>query len=174
MAANISDGNRTVSHKEPVAEIAHIVKHDDVTTTVLKVDELPSSSLYPAGLYDQANPAIEVLQLHKLVNAKGDILTFESYCVESSPASVGERFVFRCWWTSDALDLVLNTDLVWSQEKYPDDQGHWYCPLTYETIGSDEGQAEGYRSGDTWVTVEAYEKFIRDDVLRIRGGRRAR
>ncbi len=132
-----------MSYKAPVAEIADIFKHDDVTTTVLKVDELPSPPFYPAGLYDQANPAIEVLQLHKLVNAKGDVLAFESFDIQSGLPSVGKRFVFRCWWTSDALDLVLNTDLVWRQEKYPDDQGHWYCPLTYETIGSDERPGGG-------------------------------
>ncbi len=164
-----------MTYKEPVAEVVDIARQRDVTTTVLKVlGELPSAPLYPAALYHQSDPSREALQLHKLVGTARNVLTFQSYDVGPTLPSPGQRFIFRCWWSRDALELVLNTDLTWTLQEYPDDGSHSHCPLTYETISAYTGHRDGYRSGDTWITVEAYDRFIRDDVLRIRGEHKLR
>lgn len=47
------------------------------------------------------------------------------------------------------------------------DWDHEHCVLTWATINDSD---EGYLSGPDgkWLTVESYERYIRDDALRLR------
>ena len=160
-------------YKEPVAEILELLERDNVTACVVQLDRVLGSDsfLAPAALYSLQEPAQERLQLHKLVDRVEKTLRFESYNLKPPLPSKGDKFIFRAWWRSDALALVKDTSLIWTRERYPDNGKHEHCPLTYKTISAYTGEREGYRCGKTWITVDAYERFIRDDILRLRGKR---
>ncbi|HEX6122138.1 MAG TPA: hypothetical protein VFY89_03205, partial [Ktedonobacterales bacterium] len=95
---------------------------------------------------------------------------FETYDHAGPLPEPGRPYIFGAWWTSDALDAVLDRQAVWMRERYPDDGTHEHCLLTWETIAAyDPYQREGYRSEHGWITVAAYETYIEQDLLRLRG-----
>jgi hypothetical protein len=122
--------------------------------------------LAPAGLYDTRTQREEAAQLHKLVHSDAAVHTFYTFPPHRvSSELVGQRLVYRPWWTPRQLELVIDTALRWEREQYPADGDHSHCGLTWETITA---PMEAYRCGDTWITVDAYERFIRDDTLHYR------
>lgn len=163
---------------ERTARVVDVSTKEDVTVVQIEVQGearplIPP--IAPAALYAEDDPAREVYQLHRLLHEEGDRLTFETYRDTSAEApEVGHRYVFRSWWLEDALELVEDTSLEWTLERYPDNGDHDFCPLTYGDICGKPDcaacQHEGYRSGNRWITVDAYQRFIRDDVLRLRRG----
>jgi hypothetical protein len=125
----------------------------------------------PAGLYDLETERVEAAQLHKFVSAnpaeeRAVFRTFAPHC--PSPRLANGRYVYRPWWTPDQFALVLDLERIWSRERYPDDGSHEHCFLSWESIASYADNKEGYRSGGLWITVDAYEKYIRDDIFRCR------
>jgi hypothetical protein len=69
------------------------------------------------------------------------------------------------------MDLVPDTTRKWQRTKCPDNGKHDFCPMTYKNIGADEAEREGYLSDGVWISVDAYDKYIRDDFLRVRQAR---
>ena len=124
----------------------------------------------PAALYDTQTERVEAVQLHKLVCSSEESFTFHTFPPQHvSSAIIGGTFVYRPWWTPEQLEIVLDTSLPWSRERYPDDGSHTHCMLTWEAISAYAEPTEGYRCGrHTWITVDAYEKFIRGDLYRCR------
>ena len=155
-------------YQDAVGEIVDIARQGDLTRTVLEVDRVEGGSLWPSNLFDRAEPSRNVLELHKLLQRQGEILTYESYDLDSPLPAKGGQYIFRSMWTPDVLDIVLNTELAWKRELYPDNGSHDHCPLTWKTICSYTGEREGYRSGSIWISVDAYERYIRNDILRVR------
>jgi hypothetical protein len=122
--------------------------------------------LAPAGLYDTRTQREEAAQLHKLVRSDAAVHTFHTFPPHRvSSEVVGQRFVYRPWWTPQQLELATDTALRWERERYPADDDHSHCGLTSQTITA---PMEAYRCGDMWITIEAYERFIRDDIFHCR------
>jgi len=138
--------------------------------TTLEGSPTPYSSvLAPAGLYDIQSQKIESYQLHKLLHWTNDKLVFKTYGQPLPATSLdGLEFVFRPWWTDEAWKLVTDKELSWERLPYPSNGSHEHCAITWEAIGQGEKNKEGYRSGDAWVTVQAYEQFIRQDIYHCR------
>ena len=154
------------------ATLVSIHRERDVTTTVVDCAEPPSAAIAPASLVDDSTDWVAVIELHHLIGKAGSRLSFETYGpVEHEPV-VGREYTLQSWWSQGALDLVTDMNRVWTREAYPPGGDDCvYCPLTYSWFGrgeSDDSVMEGYRSRDVWITVDAYERFIRDDLLRIR------
>jgi hypothetical protein len=125
--------------------------------------------LAPAGLYDVENQRDEALQLHKIVLSDGETYTFRTYEAEARPESIcGKSFVFRPWWTPKSIALVTKPSSQWRYALYPADGTHAHCELTYVGIGANEDAKDGYFIEDLWVTCDAYERYIRDDVFHCR------
>jgi hypothetical protein len=125
----------------------------------------------PAGLYDIETEALEAAQLHKLVTVNGscDAASFHTYTPQFASAElVGKQYVFRPWWTKNQLALVTDTSRTWVLEAYPDNGTHAHCELTWELIAAHEGHRVAYRSGNFWVTQQAYETLIRADLYGCR------
>ncbi len=164
-----NDGN-PVLWEAPIAEILGFRREGDTTTTEAFVSRPLGDPIAPAGLYAQDESRI-VMELHKAVAVSGRRVTFESY-ETNDEVRVGASYELRQMWDSSAFELVTNLGLVWSRETYPGDGSACdSCPLTYVWFGRDRGDGaatEGYRSGRAWITVDAYERYIRDDILRVR------
>ncbi len=63
------------------------------------------------------------------------------------------------------LHKLVTRGEVWHRQRF-DEGDHDHCLLTWETIRSGD---EAYRSDrGEWISSAAYERFVRDDVLRIR------
>lgn len=159
-----------MTYKEPTAEILGAARSGDVTTTRLRVVKgtSPVDPIAPAGLYSGARGEHEILPLHKLVAREPEgTLVFESYGIDAALPAEGSRLTLRSWWDRRALDAVTNVGLAWQLKAY-DESDHDHSLLTWTTILAGE---EAYRStnGD-WVSRDAYERYIRDDLLRLRPG----
>jgi len=157
-----------MAYTEPVAEVISVRQEGDVATVALKICRQLHAPIAPAGLYDQLNPAREIFQLHKLIEESKRKIIFETYNSDKLLPAVGEKFIFRSWWILDALEAVQDTKVKWVRKPYPDNGGHDHCMLTWADISTDAENREGYHSKYGWITVEAYDKFIKQDVLRLR------
>jgi hypothetical protein len=160
-------------YAEPVASLQRVHRDADVTLLTLQVDRDLTAPLWPGALYRPDAPTAEVIQLHRLVRHDGRMLTFETYDWDGPLPRPGEAFILRLWWIPEAIDLVCDTARVWTREMYPHhDQCDW-CPFTWTRFSADARdigyEREGYRSGDVWISVEGYERYIRDDRLRVQG-----
>jgi hypothetical protein len=155
---------------EPVVEVMDSSRASDVTTTFVRLVEgaPPSDPIAPAALYSATERNIEVQQLHRLVSQREDeTLHFESYDLESPVLERGSRFVLRSWWLPTAWDAVTDPQRVWNRERFDGDDE--FCLLTWEEIRPGD---EAFRSNlGEWISEEGYNRFIRDDVLRLRAPR---
>jgi hypothetical protein len=143
----------------------------DVRTSVVRLGgELPTEPIAPATLIDPATKR-PVIALHRLVRADGPDVAFETYGITVSPP-VG-KYLLQSWWVPDALALVADVLREWVRARYPGDatgpfpdHGPDFCVLTYETF---EPGDDAYTDGrGAWVSVAGYQKYIEDDLLRLR------
>jgi hypothetical protein len=153
------------------AQVRSFHRAGDIATTVVDCIEPPPEPIAPGCLFEDGTPTT-VIELHKLVEREGSSLRFETYGEVEQQPLVGREYILQSWWLPGTLELVMALDRVWTREQYPPDRDDCeYCPLTWRWFGRGESKdsvMEGYHSGDVWITVAAYERFIRDDALRIR------
>lgn len=145
-----------------------VVDGEDVVTVLVGDVHPYEAPLAPAGLYDVETERVEAFPLHKLVKRVGNTWTFRTYgkCLPLLPI-VSRDYVYRPWWTERAWELVTDTDRVWTRATYPDNGSHLHCEITFAQIGGGQ-EPEAYVSDGSWVTREAYERFIRDDEFHCR------
>jgi len=157
-----------VSYKEATAKVVQVARSVDAATVTVEVSRLPSEPLAPAGLYTLDNTGQEVIQLHKLIAASGNILTYEIYDDVDDWPEVDSVYIHRVWWTLDQLEAVTDASRKWTFDEYPDNGEHDHCLLTWNTIAAYADHKTGYHSGKDWITEEAYKTYIVDDKLRLR------
>ncbi|MCP5143371.1 MAG: hypothetical protein H6978_00950 [Gammaproteobacteria bacterium] len=122
----------------------------------------------PGGLYPAPNSTAEIFQVHKVIEQIGQAYCFETYHSQRPPPAPGSLWYHRGWWLPEALDAARDGAATWVREYYPDDGSEELCLFTFTAIAAHAAHAEGYRSHYGWVTVEAYNAFIRDDIYRLR------
>jgi hypothetical protein len=158
-----------MAYIEPKATILDVRSAGAITTVVVEFDRMPSEPIAPAALYVDPRSGNEQFQLHKLVRASGLKLEFQTFASTHAPPAVGETFSFRSWWVKDAMDAALDIGAKWTRRAYPDDGSHVHCLFTWESIEANSDHPEGYHSDEHgWISVRAYEDFIRDDIYRVR------
>ena len=108
-----------MSYKERNAKVTDVMKNGDVVITTLEVTQVPSDPLSPAGLYLDKPDDHEAIQLHKLIKADGNALTYETYRHQGLLPKPGNIYIYRVWWTPDQLEAVKDTSRSWTLEKYP-------------------------------------------------------
>jgi hypothetical protein len=151
---------------------ARITKADrsgEVTTTELRLEsaEWPFDPVAPPTLWTDDNEP--VVELHKLQTLEEDLATFESYNLDGGPPQPGGPYRMYSWWDPGQYDAATDPDLEWGRGVF-ERSGNWdhtHCLLTWATISDGEPGYEALPGGG-WITVESYEKYIRDDVLRLR------
>jgi len=105
-----------------------------------------------------------VLELHHLASAGEEAAVFESYEAPDVELTRAGPYGLVAWWRPDQLAAAEDTALAWTAKPY-DGKDHDHCLLTWKTINPGD---PAYVSAAGWISVEAYEQFIRDDRLRLR------
>jgi hypothetical protein len=157
-----------VTFQEPIAEILSASQFGEIATVVLHATCSPSPPIVPAGLYERTDPSKEIFQLHKLIGQDGNRLTFETYAPSHRLPPAGMQLILRSWWLPEALEAVVDYEAEWTLKTYPDDGDHNHCLLTGATISAHSDHSQGYHSKYGWITLEAYQKYIQQDSLRLR------
>jgi hypothetical protein len=161
-----------MTYTQPIGEIVELIMDGQRITTVVRSSRPLAAPVAPAGLYELSEPSQLVLELHKLIRSEEDLFTFETYQSTFSDAVTGSSYIIQSWWTDEAFDIVKDTTRQWRRARYPGTERDCVrCLLTYKHFGAQgerDVRTEGYVSGDVWITIEAYERFIAQDVLRIR------
>lgn len=106
-----------------------------------------------------------VLDVHRLVALDGGDASFESYAIAEVTPEPGGRYSYYSWWTPAQLEAARDTSLGWERRRYGG-HDHDHCVLTWETIRLGD---VAYASEAGWISVDAYERFIRHDEARLRG-----
>lgn len=119
---------------DPVATVLEISRDGDDLCVSLELDRPYSPPLFPASLLRAEGD--EALHLDRVEEVEP--LRYEGRAFDAGHSSVaaGDRFIFRGWWTPDALDLVLDTGRSWVLARCPDDSDHEHCQLTWVTISA--------------------------------------
>jgi hypothetical protein len=141
-----------------------------VTTTEVRLVEgsWPTEPVAPATIWaDETEPSRKVIELHRLVRLDGEMAVFESYGVVRAPSPGGPHSLLA-WFTPDQLRVLRDESLRWERRRY-DGPDHDHCLLTWTTINPGD---DAYRSDAGWISVDAFEELIRDDVARIRAAQR--
>jgi hypothetical protein len=136
-----------------------------VTRLRLAEGSWPSAPLAPASIWRLETPADKVIDLHQLEKLEDAIAVFETFGANDVPPTPGDRrFSFFSWWTPAQFEAAADPGLEWHLREY-DESDHEHCLLTWERINRGD---EAFSSAAGWVTPAAFEKYIRDDVLRLR------
>jgi hypothetical protein len=163
----------------PTVILASCRSLDDRIVTVVTAEDIRarrygSLPFVPASLFDigyQKN----VVDFHRLIAADKCTYTFETYEIVDQLPGIGGQYLFGSNWVPDGLSAVIDVTLKWERKKYPADgeHEHDHCSLTWGTICSYCGEQEGYVSEAGWVSVSAFEEYIRKDICRYRRDIRA-
>jgi hypothetical protein len=139
----------------------------DRTRVTITLDRPCHPPIWPALLLEGLDRVI--CQFDRLVSEAPDLrFVFDAFVAPGTTLASGGRYIFRGLFTADALELVTDTSREWIREPYPDNGDHDHCALTWARIAADEGDGCGYRSGSDWISVEAFELYIKGDRLRVR------
>jgi hypothetical protein len=155
-----------MSDRQTGVEIVGSSHEGDVTITELRLIEgdWPSDPLAPATVWRGDAEGEPLIELHRLLDLDGGSARFESYALEEALPAPGGPHSFFAWWTPQQLEAAVDPALEWrSVQFYESDPAH--CCLTWKEIQPGE---PAYVSDAGWITVRAYERYIRDDVLRLR------
>jgi len=160
--------DRPLKPRQTGVSIVDVSRDEDVTTTELRLEEgkWPAAPLAPASVWSDAPEPTLIIELHRVLTASEASATFESYEISASVPAIGGPYSFFSWATPDQLDGVTDTALDWQPRKY-DGSDHDHCLLTWDKILPGDDAYVSAPEG-LWITVPAYERFIRDDQLRLR------
>jgi len=139
----------------------------EAVTTELRLEEgeWPSEPLAPATVWaDEAEPSSKVIELHRLVRIDGEIAVYESYGAPRAPSPGGTYSLFS-WFRPEQLRAIQDESLRWERRRYDGPILDEDCLLTWTPINPGD---DAYISEAGRITVDAYEQFICDDLLRIR------
>jgi hypothetical protein len=141
-------------------------REGDVTATELRLHEgaWPPAPLAPATLWSGEAEGVPLIELHRLVELDGVSARFESFAIETAPPAPAGPHSFFSWWTPEQFAAAVDLSLEWRAVQFYESD-HARCYLTWNEI---EPGDPVYASDVGWITVEAYERYIRDDALRLR------
>jgi hypothetical protein len=144
--------------------VTKVARSHDVTTTEVRLaaGEWPFDPIATVWTDDDRR----VVDLHCLMRMDGDEATFESYDLTGELPQPGGPYRIFSWWDPNQFRAATDRTVRWHRRTYNKPGDHTHCLLTWEAI--DHGTT-AYQVDDAgWITVDAYEKYIRDDMLRLR------
>ena len=158
-----------MKYRAPKGLIIDVAEKGNTSRLIIEFDKMDIGPVAPAGLYNDPSSGKEQFQLHRVAENKGLIYTFETFNRPQPLPKAGQVYFYRGWWLQEAMDAVLDTNANWEWKNYPDNGDHAHCLFTWENIAFYADCNEGYFSEKYgWITVEAYNKFIRGDIYNLR------
>ena len=142
----------------------------ELLTMICKFNRLPGEPEAPAGLYVSPNDDLPIVELHRVVESYRDTFVFETYG-SASRVSIDckAHFAYRAWWTKAAMRAAIDLQAEWHLIHLDETSSHDHCLFTWETIGGTDGLRTAYANElHGWITPEAHEKYIVQDVYRLR------
>lgn len=163
-----------MTYQPPLAKVISSERNGDVVVTVLDQKRPPPDPIAPGALYEAEDSTAEVFPLHKLTarepGLEGERLTFETYGETRRLPAVGVRYELRSWWLPHAMEALLDPEAGWERARYEGDRlDDEQCLFTWEYIAD---HPDAYRSKYGWVTAEAFDTYVRHDLLRMRRSHR--
>ena len=161
MLACMSDKERPPLVPGQVRVVVERARRDrDVLTTDVRVVEGQADDLEsPASMFKQAIG--DGLDLHRCARATRESMTFLTFGNSPEP-TVGDECVIQWWWIPGTQQILRDAP-GWTPRTVEE---HWFCPLTYENL--EVGEVAYTDGRGHWISVSGWEKFVRDDVLRLR------
>jgi hypothetical protein len=98
------------------------------------------------------------------VRLDGETAVFESYGASRARSPGGPYSLFS-WFTPEQLRVLRDEQVRWERHPYDGQDDDRDCLLTWTRINPGD---IAYTSDAGWISVDAYERLIRDDVARIR------
>lgn len=157
-----------MTYQPTQVNVVRIDRVGDVTTTELRLAEgsWPGAPLAPATLWEgEQGVRSRVMDLHHLVSADDESAVFESYEAPEVGLARTGPYSLISWFRPDQFAAVQDTSLEWAEKPYDGKDDDETCLLTWKTIMPGD---LAYVSDAGWISVEAYDEFIRDDRLRLR------
>jgi hypothetical protein len=153
----------------PQGTIVEVERRGDLSLVCIDISR-EDYLVYPIAPADLriSSPFRTIWEFHQLILRDGLRLVFETYNNNYPLPRQGATYNFCSWWSPGAMDAVRDSNAVWERVAYPKIESHDHCLLTWESISANGPVKEGYRSSHGWVTVEAYEKYILKDAIRVR------
>jgi hypothetical protein len=151
------------------ATINSIEINGTIVRTILEIQTPVPRATFPASPTAATSRQSPPFEFHKVVEEGDAVVTVETYDWNGPIPEVGEQIILQSWWDPVQLEAVLDLDAIWSYESYPDNGDHDHCLLTWTTIAAyGDFERMGYRSKHGWITVAAYQEYIKEDRLRLR------
>jgi hypothetical protein len=141
-------------------------REGDVTMTELRLQEgdWPPAPVAPATVWKGDAEGVPLIEVHRLVDLDGLSARFESFAIETALPAPGGPHSFFSWWTPEQLEAACDRSLEWRAVQYYESD-HGRCYLTWKEFQPGDPV---FMSDAGWITIDAYERYIRDDVLRLR------
>jgi len=165
----------STEYKSPTVQVTAVERANGVSRLTLQVlsgENVLSPPFAPASLNKtdaSTYPDDLIYELHKCVGQSDQQLIYETYGATSPPPAEHLVCILRLWWAPDQLEAVADTKANWVYKVYPANGSHEHCLLSWETIAAyGDYLHDGYHSEHGWITVEAYRKYIKLDMLRLR------
>jgi hypothetical protein len=149
------------NYQQPRAVVTQALADDRKLVIKVRLDwgswptRREGGQLAPGSLYAAEHPHAEVVQLHQLLKAEGNILTFQTIAESQSLPTVGDRFVYGVWWIPDVAALV-EVPGLWRRAIVT---RHDHCSLCWSDLDGTEAHAAD-NSSDDWACASCYAKFI--------------
>lgn len=105
-----------MKYQDPIAQLISCEITGNVTKTKLRFDKLPSPPLAPSSFGDITEKNQTYIELHKVTQLEGNVVTFETYKAQSCFLQIGEKYAFRCFWTPLQLKIAQSNPEQWHKE----------------------------------------------------------
>jgi len=105
------------TRRERNAEVISLNASGNVVRVTVRLSGKLVPPLSPASLFDPDSDSATI-ELHRLIEIKADIATFESFGIRAPLPNVGEKLIFQSWWTPDQLELARDADRVWTERRF--------------------------------------------------------
>jgi len=121
--------------------------------------------LAPASLWRLSGEMESLLELHRLIEARGDTCVFATSDRRPLRIAQGWRIGLGQWWTPYELELVADTTLEWRKAPFDDENMVDYCPLCYRGLEEPEPV---WLAAARPICSDCHAKFIVTDYLGVR------
>lgn len=159
-----------MAYNEPIATVIACERESDFDRITLSVEVNDAPILLdkppraPASLVKrETGKDVWSYDLHRAISKEGDFYIYASYKLLNELPSVGDRYIFRCWWRQDQLDAAQSDSSCWQWKAFVPKftMDHEHCITCWKGISAQEKDNNfGYTNGHNWMCKECHENYV--------------